>query len=147
MLGRFFSRPERVEVTVSSVQGQTEERWYDGMVRAARSHGAYPYVVEGFIEITEAVRRGHAVLIRREEAEVADGVRVFEERERGPIEQAGFAVASSDPVATILSFNARTARFVIQDPRSAVGSVELTPKRLQAYLAADGREVGVALGA
>ena len=52
--------------------------WWDEVAGNARAHGALPYVVEGFTEITDAVRRGHAVLVRREEAEVAEGVTVFD---------------------------------------------------------------------
>jgi hypothetical protein len=117
------------------------------MVLVARAHGAYPYVVEGFLEITEAVRRGHSVLIRREAAEVADGISIFEETVDPGTAEPSILGAAIEPVATILTFDVRVARFVIQDPRSVVGSVQLTPKRLQQYLDAPGRQQGIALGA
>ena len=148
-LGWIFSQRQRERGQIGVVQNTSSSAtrtWYDEMVLNARAHGAYPYIVEGFMEITEAVRRGHSVLIRREAAEVADGVEVFATSEPGPLEQVGLPAPAGEPIATILSFNMRTARFVIQDPQSIVGSVELTPKRLQRYLAAEGRDIGVALG-
>lgn len=106
-----------------------------------------PYVVEGFTEITDAVRRGHAVLVRRERVEVADGVTVFEDGSTAmtgpftPLPEGG------TPVVAILRFDVGSARFVLQDASSPAGAVQLTPKRLQRYLAAPDRSVGVALGA
>lgn len=119
---------------------------------AARSHGAMPYLVEGFIEVNEAVRRGHSVMIIREEAEVADGVRIFD----SDTAVSGRALTGTPPITvspastqmvTVVSFDTATARFVLRDSRSAAGSTELTPKRLERYLADPSRQVGVALGA
>lgn len=122
--------------------------WWDEVAGNARAHGALPYVVEGFTEITDAVRRGHAVLVRREAAEVAEGIRVFEDG--GSSVTGAFAppaVQASPPVVAILRFDVATARFVLQDAASATGGVQLTPKRLARYLDAPDRSVGVALGA
>jgi hypothetical protein len=116
----------------------------------ARSHGAMPYVVEGFTEITEAVRRGHAVLVRREAAEVADGITVFDAGATpvtGPFGNLPNKAQEAQPIVAILRFDVGTARFVLQDAASPAGAVQLTPKRLARYLDSPGREVGVALGA
>ena len=122
--------------------------WWDEVAGNARAHGALPYVVEGFSEITDAVRRGHAVLVRREQVEVADGVTVFEE---GTTPVSGpFAPVPRDaapPVVAILRFDIGTARFVLQDAATPTGAVQLTPRRLAVYLDAPDRSVGVALGA
>lgn len=123
--------------------------WWDDVLGNARSHGARPYVVEGFTEITDAVRRGHAVLVRRERAEVADGITVFEQGSTpvtGAFGPAG-AHAPTPPIVAILRFDMGTARFVLQDAASPAGAVQLTPKRLARYLDAPDRSVGVALGA
>ena len=123
--------------------------WWDEVAGNARAHGARPYVVEGFAEITDAVRRGHAVLVRREQAEVADGITIFEAGSTPMTGAFGPDAASGDalPIVTILRFDVGTARFVLQDAASPAGSVQLTPRRLARYLQAPGREVGVALGA
>ncbi len=122
--------------------------WWDEMVGNARAHGARPYVVEGFSEITEAVRRGHAVLVRREQAEVADGITVFDADAVGVTGAFGpERVSSTPPVVAILRFDVGTARFVLQDAGSPAGAVQLTPRRLARYLDAPDRSVGVALGA
>jgi len=121
--------------------------WWDEVAGNARAHGARPYVVEGFTEITDAVRRGHAVLVRREEAEVAEGVTVFDAHSTpvtGPFNE---VQASAPPIVAILRFDISAARFVLQDAASPAGSVQLTPKRLARYLDAPARSVGVALGA
>lgn len=124
-------------------------RWWEDVAGTARAHGARPYVVEGFSEITDAVRRGHAVLVRREPAEVAEGVTIFDEGSTavtGPfssVEPAGEAA----PIVAILRFDVGTARFVLQDAASPTGAVQLTPRRLARYLEAPDRSVGVALGA
>jgi hypothetical protein len=120
-------------------------------VRAtASAQGQLPYVVEGFTEVSEAVRRGHPVLLRREPATVAEGITVFEPSTRhgsdaGAASSVAFAGAPGDTV-TVQSFDVRTARFVVRDATSVVGELELTPRRLAAYLADPDRAVGVALG-
>jgi hypothetical protein len=138
-----FGRPGR-----SGDDAGAGEAWWDEVAGNARAHGARPYVVEGFAEITDAVRRGHAVLVRREQAEVAEGVVVFEPGATpvtgafGPAAQ-----AAAPPVVAILRFDVGTARFVLQDAGSPAGAVQLTPRRLARYLDAPDRSVGVALGA
>ena len=105
-------------------------------------------MVEGFTDITDAVRRGHAVLVRREQVEVADGVTVFDE-DSTPV-TGPFAARPADarePVVAILRFDVGTARFILQDAGSAAGAVHLTPRRLATYLDSPDRSVGVALGA
>jgi hypothetical protein len=128
----------------------TPRDWWDEIAGNARAHGARPYVVEGFTEITDAVRRGHAVLVRREQAEVADGVTVFD-ADSTPVTGAFSPVSertkAQPPVVAILRFDVGTARFVLQDAASPAGAVQLTPKRLARYLDAPDRQVGVALGA
>lgn len=122
--------------------------WCDELARNARAHGAAPYVVEGFTDITDAVRRGHAVLVRREQVEVADGVTVFEAGSTpatGPF--AARSTSGAEPIVAILRFDVGTARFVLQDAGSATGAVHLTPRRLATYLDSPDRSVGVALGA
>lgn len=121
--------------------------WCDELARNARAHGASPYVVEGFEDISGAVRRGHAVLIRRERAEVADGVTIFE-ADATPV-TGPFAPPATqpDPVVAILRFDVGTARFVLQDAASPAGAVQLTPRRLATYLDSPSRSHGVALGA
>lgn len=118
--------------------------WPDTAVDQARQQGAFPYVVEGFAEVSEAVRRGHAVMLRRETCTVAEGITVFSERSSAGA--AGFAAATDQDLVTVSKFEVRTARFLVNDPYSATGSIELTPKRLQRYLLDDQRAVGVALG-
>lgn len=125
--------------------------WYDELARNARAHGAYPYVVEGFMEMVEAVRRGHAVLVRRVPAEVAEGVRVFD-RPPSAVAAPGSPLATvcssvEDEVVTILRFDVSTARFELQDVANGAGAIQLTPKRLQRYLSQPDCEIGVALGA
>ena len=122
------------------------EAWWDEVAGNARAHGARPYVVEGFSEITDAVRRGHAVLVRREQAEVADGVTVFEAGAT-PVTGAFGPTQDTPPIVAILRFDVGTARFVLQDAGSPAGAVQLTPRRLARYLDAPDRHVGVALGA
>jgi hypothetical protein len=124
--------------------------WVQELVAATRAHGAWSYRVEGFFDITDAVRRGHPVLVRREAVEVADGVHVFEKtvaanQVNGPL--AWLADEHADEIVTLLRFDIGTAKFVLQDIGSAVGEVALTPKRLQRYLDDPQRCVGVALGA
>ena len=137
---------------------QTDAPWYDALARTARDHGALPYVVEGFTEIVDAVRRGHAVLVRRERCEVAEGIVVFDEdgtamsdalapASHRPSPADGARDPSRPPVVAILRFDPGTARFILQDPAASSGAVQLTPRRLQRYLAEPEREVGVALGA
>lgn len=128
--------------------------WWDDVAGNARAHGALPYVVEGFTEITDAVRRGHAVLVRREQVEVADGVTVFEAgatpsrlTSLGPFSPVSERTQAAPPIVAILRFDVGTARFVLQDAGSPAGAVQLTPKRLARYLDAPDRSVGVALGA
>jgi hypothetical protein len=123
--------------------------WWEEVAGNARAHGALPYVVEGFTEITEAVRRGHAVLVRREQAEVADGITVFEPGST-PVTGAFASIGveqSPPPIVAILRFDVGSARFVLQDAGSPAGAVQLTPRRLARYLDAPDRSVGVALGA
>jgi hypothetical protein len=134
------------------------DTWYDRFVVAARSHGRMPYVVEGFFEIWDAVRRGHAVVLVREPATVAEGIEIFAEAAARPV-PANVAVgggtspgspAAGDPqpqLVTIRRFDMARARFEVTDPLDAVGEVHLTPKRLQRYLAEPHRAAGVALGA
>ncbi|MCW2972408.1 MAG: hypothetical protein JWN72_681 [Thermoleophilia bacterium] len=125
-----------------------ETPWWEEISTNARTHGALPYVVEGFTEITEAVRRGHAVLVRREAAEVADGITVFDDGATpvtGPFQP--LPKGEVAPIVAILRFDVGSARFVLQDAASPAGAVQLTPKRLATYLASPGREMGVALGA
>lgn len=109
-----------------------------------------PYVVEGFTEITDAVRRGHAVLVRREQVEVADGVTVFDAGSTpmtGAFSPVSAKTKAAPPIVAILRFDHGSARFVLQDAASPAGAVQLTPKRLAKYLDAPDRSVGVALGA
>jgi hypothetical protein len=125
--------------------------WHERALRSARLHGAMPYVVEGFQEINDAVRRGHSVLLRRERCEVAQGVVVFDDdhaaaaRTTMPIAQP--RREPSTPLVTVVSFDTATARFVLQDAVGAAGAIQLTPRRLQQYLSDPDRMTGVALGA
>src|SRR5690606_4107744 len=119
--------------------------WWDDIASNARAHGAMPYVVEGFTEIVDAVRRGHAVLVRRENAEVAEGIMVFEDSATPVTGPFAPKIEEQTPIVAILKFDIGTARFVLQDAASPMGAVQLTPKRLARYLNAPGREVGVAL--
>ena len=124
--------------------------WWDDVAGKARAHGALPYVVEGFTEITDAVRRGHAVLVRREQVEVADGVTVFDAGATpvtGAFSPVSEQTKAAPPIVAILRFDVGTARFVLQDAGSPAGAVQLTPKRLARYLDSPDRSVGVALGA
>lgn len=120
----------------SNNQCQGKLSWWDELAQNARNHGARPYIVEGFTEVTDAVKRGHAVLVRRERAQVSDTVTVFE-HELSNDESA---------VVAILRFDVHTARFVLQDATSSTLSIQLTPRRLARYLDAPERSVGVALG-
>jgi len=146
-----MARPPRFGRTppsTSQAAPAAETPWWEEISLNARSHGAMPYVVEGFTEITEAVRRGHAVLVRREAAEVADGITVFDQGATpvtGPFQ--ALPAKEVAPVVAILRFDVGSARFVLQDAASPAGAVQLTPKRLANYLNAPGRETGVALGA
>ena len=91
--------------------------WWDDVAGNARAHGALPYVVEGFTEITDAVRRGHAVLVRREEVEVAEGVTVFDAGATpvtGAFSPVSERMKASPPIVAILRFDVGTARFVLQ---------------------------------
>ncbi len=127
-----------------------ERTWWDDVAGTARAHGAMPYVVEGFTEITDAVRRGHAVLVRREEVEVADGVTVFDAGATpmtGPFSPVSERTSAAPPIVAILRFDVGSARFVLQDAGTPTGAVQLTPKRLARYLDSPDRSVGVALGA
>lgn len=150
-MGRFFRQRAATTKAGRSQSAAESIPWHEKIASTARSHGAMPYTVEGFVEITEAVRRGHAVLVRRETAEVADGVTVFDSRSSvSPITGAFSPVPApkvADPVVAILRFNVGSARFVLQDAGSATGGIELTPRRLQRYLDAPDRSTGVALGA
>lgn len=130
--------------------GDDAVQWWDEVAGNARAHGARPYVVEGFTEITDAVRRGHAVLVRREQAEVAEGVTVFDAGATpvtGAFSPVSERTTAAPPVVAILRFDVATARFVLQDAASPTGAVQLTPKRLARYLDAPDRSTGVALGA
>ncbi len=95
-------------------------------------------MVAGFLEINDAVRRGHPVLLRRRRCDVADGITVFNGVQH---------VDAGQPVVTVLRFDPARARFVLRDGGSAVGAVELTPKRLARYLERSGCGDGIALGA
>ena len=134
----------------TTAKDATDRPWWEDVAGNARAHGALPYVVEGFTEITDAVRRGHAVLVRREEVEVADGMTVFR-ADATPVTGAFTKLADpttqAPPVVAILRFDLGSARFILQDAASPAGGVQLTPKRLARYLDAPDRSVGVALGA
>jgi hypothetical protein len=125
--------------------------WYDELSANARAHGAYPYVVEGFMEVVEAVRRGHSVLVRRVSAEVAEGVRVFDTPPRGPgipgSPMEALCASGDGEVVTILRFDVSTARFELRDAGGGGEAIQLTPKRLQRYLSQPDCGMGVALGA
>lgn len=140
-MGRWFGtrgrKPEQQVAVAAAVQQSGSSDWYDDVIVTARAEGSMPYLVEGYPEINEAVRRGHAVLLRREPCDVTDTVRIFDTRPDN----------DPDAVVTVLRFNVRTARYVISDPASTVGSLELTSKRLERYLADPRRSVGIALGA
>lgn len=134
----------------SQASADAPQGWWDEIAGNARAHGARPYVVEGFTEITDAVRRGHAVLVRREQVEVAEGVTVFEAGATpvtGAFSPVSDRTRAAPPIVAILRFDVGTARFVLQDAASPAGAVQLTPKRLARYLDAPDRSVGVALGA
>lgn len=126
--------------------------WHERAVRSARAHGALPYVVEGYGEISDAVRRGHAVLLRRERCEVAENVVVFDETPSVGVHVSvpitrSTTPSPSTPLVTVVNFDPLTARFVLRDAVGATGSIQLTPRRLQRYLDDPSRMVGVALGA
>lgn len=114
-----------------------EPEWCTRLSQSAKAHGGAPYVVEGFEEINAAVKRGHAVLVRRECAEVADGVTVF----------ADASIKNDQDVAAILKFDINTAQFVLQNAHQPTDTVSLTPRRLATYLSDPERSFGVALGA
>lgn len=119
--------------------------WHERYARTARAHGALAYEVEGFVEVTEAVRRGHAVIVRRERVEVADGVTVFPTPSPPPRPEGSSA---ADSVAAILRFDIGSACYMLHDATGseAQAPVALTPRRLQRYLDAPARRVGVAIG-
>lgn len=121
--------------------------WWEDVAGNARAHGAMPYVVEGFTEISDAVRRGHAVLVRREAAEVAEGMTIFEAGATPVTGAFGPEAPGPAPIVAILRFDVSSARYVLQDAHSPAGAVQLTPRRLARYLDAPDRAVGVALGA
>jgi hypothetical protein len=135
---------------VDQRRDNVDGEWVAELLAVTRAHGAWSYKVEGFFDITDAVRRGHPVLVRREAAEVAEGVRVFD-RPAGAAKPTGplswLADEHPDEVVTLVRFDVGTARFVLQDVGSAAGEVALTPRRLQKYLDDPARSVGVALGA
>ncbi|MCW2924419.1 MAG: hypothetical protein JWM98_1823 [Thermoleophilia bacterium] len=127
-----------------------EQPWWEGVAGNARAHGALPYVVEGFQEISDAVRRGHAVLVRREQVEVSEGMTVFADGATpvtGAFSPISERTKAAPPIVAILRFDVSTARFVLQDAGTPAGAVQLTPRRLARYLDAPDRSVGVALGA
>lgn len=141
-----FTRKRSGRQAAGSAQARGESRpWPERVAESASENGAFPYVVEGFAEVSEAVRRGHAVVLPREACKVADGISVFEDRSESGASAFGGAGGHPDLV-TVSKFEVRTARFLVTDPYSAVGSIELTPKRLQRYMLDERRAVGVALG-
>lgn len=142
-----MGRSPRFKQAAVGADSSPDAQWWDDIAGTARAHGARPYVVEGFAEITEAVRRGHAVLVRREQAEVADGMTIFESGAASMTGAFGPAAVDAAPVVAILRFDIGSARFVLQDAASPTGAVQLTPRRLARYLDAPDRSVGVALGA
>ena len=73
-MGRWFNlgRDRAGSSTATHQAGAATAEWYEDVLKMARAHGAMPYVVEGYVEIDEAVRRGHSVLLKREPAEIAD---------------------------------------------------------------------------
>lgn len=141
--GRRDASPGRPDENETATGAQQAHPWWQELAGNARAHGALPYVVEGFTEIVDAVRRGHPVLVRRERVEVADGITVFDV----DIVSSTSTKQEGDPVVAILRFDVGTARFVLQDPASPVGGIQLTPKRLARYLDSPDRSTGVALGA
>lgn len=144
-----FGRAPREDAGATDADPLDAPAWCDELAKNARAHGASPYLVEGFTDITDAVRRGHAVLVRRERVEVADGVTVFEQEATpitGPF-AAQPARSAPDPIVAILRFDVGTARFVLQDAHSPTGGIQLTPRRLATYLNDPDRSVGIALGA
>ncbi len=152
-MGRFRDRLRRDRAHGRTADGAASSTpWHERAVQSARAHGALPYVVEGYGEISDAVRRGHAVLLRRERCEVADNVVVFDEPPASgvhvsvPIARPD-RKAPSTPLVTVVNFDPLTARFVLRDAVGATGSIQLTPRRLQRYLDDPARMVGVALGA
>lgn len=174
-LNLFRRASRRPADAAGDLRAATGAAWHEDVMRAAGAQGALPYLVEGFTEINEAVRRGHAVLLKREAAEVADGITVFADAPGTALDAPGTAPdmrdgslilarrdlqppIGADPVGyfrrlggsllvTISRFDVRTARFVVQDGASAIGAIELTPKRLARYVSEPRRAVGVALGA
>lgn len=109
-----------------------------------------PYVVDGFHEVSEAVRRGHSVLLVRERCEVADGVVVFDETHGGSVHPSipitRPQASPRQPLVSVVRFDPATARYEMRDAVGATGAVQLTPRRLQQYLAEPKRSIGVALG-
>ncbi len=154
-------RTQKAAANKGNSSGVCGEPWHDQMVRVARAGGAFPYVVEGFSEITDAVRRGHVVLLKREECEVSEGITIFG-RSSGDhdLQQAASPMWSvkrsvspnqaekpSQSAVAVLRFDVSTARFVLQDSVGVVEAVQLTPKRLFKYVSEGQRDIGVALGA
>jgi hypothetical protein len=93
------------------------------------------YEVEGFFEVSDAVRRGHAVIVRRSSCEVSPGSTVFAGTPDGEVQ-----------LVTIRRFDPTTARYEVDDPFDGTGAgLQLTPRRLAVYLAHPERESGVAL--
>ena len=96
------------------------------------------------------MRRGHAVLVRREQVEVSEGMTVFADGATpvtGAFSPISERTKATPPIVAILRFDVGTARFVLQDAGTPAGAVQLTPRRLARYLDAPDRSVGVALGA
>ena len=147
---RFGKSPRAVDDSAAGGSGTDSlaaPAWCDELATNARAHGASPYVVEGFTDITDAVKRGHAVLVRRQRVEVAEGVTVFDSEATPVMGPFAAQPKQTEPIVAILRFDVGTARFVLQDAHSAVGAVQLTPRRLATYLDDPERSIGIALGA
>lgn len=138
-MGRWTLKRQRRE-SASAVPLRTSspvaKEWFDDVLDNARTQGSLPYLVEGYPEVMEAVRRGHAVLVRRVPCQVTETIAIFDDQ-----------YSTDDAVVTVIRFDVRTARYVVTDPYTAVGALELTPKRLERYLDHPQRSIGVALGA
>lgn len=158
-MGRFRLMPTRNRRSQPQAGAAATVRaeWYEHVEKMARAGGAFPYVVEGFTEISEAVRRGHRVVLKREQCEVADGITIFDEQPGAPHSGAPpadgallagwFPRIGSARVVTVSAFNLLSARFTIEDGGSPDGTLELTPRRLANYVADPARAIGIALGA